>query len=185
MSNEELIKFLTEKLNAVAESLKNELLGIRTNRPSAKMIENIPVDTYGQKMTVRQLGSITIVPPREINVMVWDKEAVNLVAKAIESSPLGVSANIESNLIRINLPTLTEERKKEIIKMVKATAEEKRIKIRAARDEANKRIKDAEREKTLNEDESFKLKEKIQKEVDTVNKRIEDMTLSKIKEIEE
>lgn len=183
--NDNLVKNLRERLGALTDSLKNELLGTRANRPSPKMVENIPVDAYGQKMTVRQLGSITVVPPREIDITLWDKETVNSVAKAVEASPLGVAANIEGNLIRINLPALTEERKKEIIKMVKAAAEEQRIKMRAARDETNKKIKDAERDKKMNEDEAFKLKAKIQKEIDDANKKIEEMLLSKIKEIEE
>ncbi|KKU15168.1 MAG: Ribosome-recycling factor [Parcubacteria group bacterium GW2011_GWB1_45_9] len=176
---------MVDDLSKIVESLRNELIGTRGNRPSPKMIENIPVDAYGQKMTVKQLGSITIVPPREIDITVWDKEAVNFVAKAVEASPLGVTANVEGNLIRLNLPTLTEERKKEIIKMVKSTAEEHRIKIRAARDEANKKIKDDERDKKINEDESFKLKEKVQKSVNDANKKIEEVVLAKIKEIEE
>ena len=183
--NESLLKTLRERLTTIVDSLKNELVSTRANKPSPKMVENITVESYGQKMTVKQLGSITIVPPREIDIAMWDKETVNSVAKAIETSPLGVVANVEGNLIRINLPALTEERKKEIIKMVKAVTEEQKIKIRAARDETNKKIKDAERGKKMNEDEAFNLRTKIQKEVDDANKKIAEMLMSKIKELEE
>lgn len=184
MDKENFIKNFHEQLAASVESLKNELMTMRTNRPSPKLVEDIPVEAYGQKMTVKQLGSITIVPPREIDILVWDKNVVGAVAKAIETSPLGVTANTEGSLVRINLPTLTEERKKGMLKMMKASAEECRIKIRTARDDANKKIKGEEKEGRINEDELFKLKEKIQKEVDEANKKIEELLGNKIKEVE-
>jgi ribosome recycling factor len=182
--DENFIKTFRDHLLNVVESLKKELMAIRTSRPSPKLVEDIPVEIYDQKMAVKQLGSITIVPPREIDILVWDKTAVSAIAKAIENSSLGLTANTDGNIIRINLPILTEERKKEIIKIIKAEAEEHRIKIRSARDDANKTMKEAEKEGKINEDEFFKLKEKTQKEVDEANKKIEELVENKIKEVE-
>ncbi|MBI4119224.1 MAG: ribosome recycling factor [Parcubacteria group bacterium] len=185
MNKEEFIKTFQARLDSTVNSFKEEMLSLRTGRPTPKLVENITVEAYNQKMTVKQLGSITVVPPREIDIMLWDAAVVNAVAKAIETSPLGVTANVEGNVIRINLPVLTEERKKELIKLTKAGAEEQRIKIRSARDDANKKIKEAERTKEMNEDEVFGLKEKVQKAVDAANAKIEEIISNKAKEIEE
>lgn len=176
--NDEL-RDLEQKTQAIFESLRQELFGIRTNRPTTKLVEDIKVDYFGQQLPIKQLGSISIAPPREIDISVWDKNAVAPAVKAIETSGLGVSASPDGNLIRINLPPLTDERRKELTKLVKNMAEQSRIKIRALRDEANKKIKD------LPEDEHFKLKNKIQEAVDKANKEIENLLDSKLKEINE
>jgi len=184
MDTIQLVKNLELKLLTRIDNLKDELMSIRTNRPSSKLVEKIQVDAYGQKMTVAQLSTITVVPPREINIMVWDMEVLKSVAKAIESSPLGVNPSIDGALIRINLPSLTEERKKELIKVVRSIVEESKIRVRSHRDDANKKIKDASHDKTINEDQVFKTKEKIQKIIDDMNNNIDNLLEQKIKEIE-
>lgn len=176
---------LDQKLTSIAASFKDELSGIRTNRPTPKLVENIKVEAYGQHMTVKQVGAISIMPPREIDISVWDKDVVNVVAKAIEGSGLGVTANVDGTLIRINLPILTDERRKELEKLIRSMAEEARIKIRHARDEANKDIERDFKDKKISEDKKFKGKEKVQKAVDEANKKIEDALESKLKEISE
>ena len=149
------------------------------------MVEDIKVEAYGQTMPIKALGSISVVPPREIQISLWDKEVVNAVAKAIETSSLNVPANTDGNLIRINLPTLTDERKKEFEKVIRKMTEETRIKVRAARDEANKEIKKLEEGKKLSEDAAFKKKEEVQKIIDKVNGEIENLLENKVKEIME
>lgn len=176
---EEIIKELEQKTQSTFEALKQELTGIRSNRPTARLVEDIKVDYYGQQLPIKQLGSISIVPPREIDISLWDKNAIQPVVKAIETSNLGVTASPDGNLIRINLPPLTDERRKELNKLVKNIVEQTRIKIRALRDEANKKIKD------LPEDAMFKAKEKIQKAVDKANDRIEELLENKLAEINE
>ncbi|MEK7590260.1 MAG: ribosome recycling factor [Patescibacteria group bacterium] len=176
---EEIIKDLEQKTKTIFDALRQEIVSIRTNRPTAKLVEDIKADYFGQQMSIKQLASISIVPPREIDISVWDKNALAPIVKAIESSNLGVTANTDGNLIRINLPPLTDERRKELIKLIKGIVEQSRIKIRAMRDEANKKTKDAP------EDQKFKLKEKIQDIVDKTNKEIEALLAAKIKEIEE
>ena len=158
---------------------------LRSNRPSPKMVEDIKVDYYGQLMPIKQLGSISIVPPREIDISVWDGGAVNAVAKAIETSSLQLTANIDGNLIRINLPTLTDERRKELDKAIRKMAEEVRIRIRGSRDEINKEIKRLEDAGSLSEDIAFKKKEEAQRFVDKFNNEIELLLANKLREISE
>ena len=107
---DQLIKEFEKNLRAAVDYLKNELSGVRTNRPSPKLVDNLKVRYMDQEFTVQQLGAISILPPREIDINVWDKESVNAVVKAIETSGMGLTANPDGNLIRINLPTLTDER---------------------------------------------------------------------------
>ena len=177
------LKQLESKLKSVVESLKTEFQTIRSGRPSPRMVEDILVEAYGQQMPVKALGSISIVPPREIQISVWDQAAVNAVAKAIEKSSLNVAANTDGKLIRINLPQLTDERKKELEKVVRKMAEETRIKIRGARDEANKEIKSLETDKKLSEDAAFKMKEEVQKLVDKINKEVETLLENKLSDL--
>ena len=179
----DFVKELEQKLKVIVDSFKQELLGIRTNRPSAKLVEDIRVDYAGQSLMIKQLGSISIVPPKEIDINVWDSSAVASVAKALESSKLGFSANIDGNLIRINLPSLTQERRDELAKLVKSIAEQNRIKIRAGRDDANKKIEQVFKAKTISEDQKFKDRKKIQEAVDKANNEIENLLTGKVQEI--
>lgn len=181
----EKLKDLDKKATETLQYLKSQLGAIRGGRPSPMLVEDILIDYFGQKMPLKQLGSISIMPPREIQISFWDKQAVAVAAKAIESSNLRVSANIDGNLIRINLPPLSSERRQELIKVVKREVEETRIRIRHLRDEENKKINVQEQGGEISEDEKFKLKDGAQKIIDKVNKDIETMMENKIKEIEE
>ncbi|MDD5431092.1 MAG: ribosome recycling factor [Candidatus Pacebacteria bacterium] len=177
------VKELESKLRALVDGLKTEFQSVRGGRPSPIMVENIMVEVYGQNMPVKALGSISIVPPKEIDISVWDKSSVNAVAKAIENSNLKVTANTEGNLIRINMPSLTDERKKEFEKTVKKMTEEVKIRIRGMRDEINREIKAAEDGGALSEDMAFRKKEEVQKVVDKINKDIETVLENKIQDI--
>ncbi len=177
------IKNLEQRLRAALDNLKNEFQTIRSGRPSPRMVEDIKVEIYGQIMPVKALGSISVVPPREIDIMLWDKSGVAAVGKAIEEA-LKVTANTDGALIRINLPSLTDERKKEFEKLVRKIAEETRIRVRGIREDANKEVK-AEEATGLSEDAAFKKKEYIQKAVDAANKEIEYLLENKIREIME
>ena len=130
----DILKESENKIKGFVDALKQQLLGMRSNRPSPKMVEDILVEAYGQRMTIKQLGAISVLPPAQIQIAVWDKGIISAVAKAVESSDLRVSANIEGNVIRINLPPLSDERRKELIKVVKKEVEETKIKIRSSRD---------------------------------------------------
>jgi len=180
-----MIQSLEIKIKESLEYLKSQFAAVRGGRPSPKLVEDISIDYFGQRMPIKQAGSISVNPPREILISVWDRQAVSIVAKAIESSNLNVSANTDGNLIRINLPPLSAERRQELAKVVKKESEEARIKIRSLRDEVNKKIRQREENGEITEDQELKLKEQIQKSIDKANKDIEEMLEKKIKEIEE
>lgn len=169
----------------VIDEFKKEASGVRANRPSAALIEEIKVMYYGTPTPLKHVGTISVLPPRELQVQFWDKEAVAPSAKAIETSALGLTPNVEGNTIRIFLPELSAERRDELAKYVKKISEEYRITIRHHRDDANKKVQIEEEEGNIGEDMKFRLKEEIQKKTEEVNKQIEEIVQAKIKEIEE
>jgi len=179
----EILEKFKKETVLLVESFKKEIMAVRGNRPSPVLVENLKVDYFGQSLLVKQLGSISIAPPREIDIGVWDKNAIPAVVKAVETA--GFSANYEDKLIRIHLPPLNEERRQEMVKIVKKTGEGFRIQLRNHRDETNKEVARSFEAKELNEDQKFKLKENIQKNVDFVNQEIENILAKKIKELEE
>lgn len=182
---EEVIKAFEAQVKEVVLKVKQDFSGVRTNRPTTKLVEDIQVEYYGQLLPVKQLGSIAIIPPREIAVTLWDKAAVGAAEKAIRESNLGLSPSTDGTTIRLTLPPLTDERRAELLKLVKQQAEEGRIRIRSHRDEANKKITQAENEKKISEDQKFSQKERVQKAVDLSNAEIEKLLLEKGKEISE
>lgn len=181
----DLLKNLELKIAEAIKHFKEQLSTIRGGRPSSKLVEDILVEYFGQKLSIKQLGSISIVPPREIQISVWDKNAASAVLKAIEASNLNISANLEGNLIRINLPPLSGERRQELIKIAGKEAEEAKIKVRGIRDEINKEINHQFDDKKISEDDKFKFKEKVQESIDKTNEEIEKILENKIREIEE
>lgn len=181
----DILKNLEQKTSEAIKYFKNQLLGIRGGRPNSKLVEDILVEYFGQKLPIKQLGSISIILPREIQISVWDKNSALLVSKAIEASNLNIGINLEGNLIRINLPSLSGERRQELIKIAKKETEEAKIEIRGIRDEINKEINSQFEKKEIGEDEKFKLKEHVQKDIDKANETIENILNNKIIEIEE
>lgn len=179
------LKSFEVELEGIAARLKDEFLSIRTNKPTTKLVEDIKANCYGEELPIKSFGTVGIAPPRDIVISVWDKGAVSAISKAIEAAQIGMTPNVDGNTIRLTLPPLTDERKNDLVKIVKKTAEEYRIRVRQTRDEIMKKIRGAEDAKTISESESFKLKERAQKAVDKTNEAIEKMLLLKIKEIEE
>ena len=172
------LKEFQNQLNTLLSFFKEEVSVLRTNRPSPKIIENIYVNYMEQNMQIKQLGSISVEMPRDIIVTLWDKSLIPVVVKAIETANLGLSVSAGENMVRAKLPELTTERRDEIIKLVKATAEETRIKMRRQRDDVNKSIS-AEVDKDL----KFKLKEDLQKKVDQFNDGMDKLIENKVKEL--
>lgn len=182
--HQSLIEF-KEATKKIIEDFKKEISGVRANRPSAALIEEIKVIYYGNPTPLKHVGIISVLPPRELQVQFWDKEAIAPSAKAIESSSLGLTPNIEGNTIRIFLPELSSERRDELAKYAKKISEEYRISLRLARDGANKDAQTSFDDKEIGEDMKFKLKEEIQKQTEETNKLIEEVLSRKIAEIQE
>lgn len=180
-----MIEEFKKQAEEVVQTFKKEIAGIRTNRPSPGLLEDIKVSYYGQFVPIKHVGSVGVTPPRELHVQVWDLSAVALVSKAIESSQLGLSPQVEGNIVRVFLPELSKERRDEFIKHVKKISEQYRIEVRHARDEANKDVERRLNEKEITEDEKFKEREDIQKITEKVNGEIEELLDEKIKEIQE
>jgi len=175
---DDILKQLDQDIQTVLADLRQELAGLRTGRASTILVENIVVDSYGSKLPIKQLSSISVVPPKEITISVWDQSIINTVAKAIETSNLGITPQVDGNVIHINLPPLTQERRLELIKLAGKVCEEQKIRLRSSRDEANKKAKEL-----AVEDERFTTKDKVQESIDEANKEIENLLKSKTEEI--
>ncbi|MCL4406461.1 MAG: ribosome-recycling factor [Patescibacteria group bacterium] len=170
--------FETASKNILA-FLKGEMQKIRSNRPSPGLVEDVKVDAYGQVMTVNQLATINVVPPRELIISPWDKSILPAIEKAVSQNNSGLSISADGNIIRVSLPSLTTERRDELAKMVKALVEENRIKMRLERDKVQKIIN------TLPEDQKFKQKDELQKKVDRFNEEADQLTAEKLRELNE
>jgi ribosome recycling factor len=179
------IKELETALRAVTEKFKAEVQSVRSNRPSPEMVENLTANAYDQSLPIKQLGSLSVVPPREIHITAWDKAAVGPITKAIEEARLGLSVSSEGNIVKASLSALSNERREELMKTVKKTGEEARIQIRGRREDTIKKLKNAEGAGEINEDQVFKGKEKVQKAVDAANATIEQMVEKKLVELGE
>ena len=165
--------------------LTQEMSGIRTNRPSPALVEDIKVDYFGEMLPIKQLGSIGINPPREMTITAWDTNAAPAIGKAIQNSSLALTPTVDGGVVRFQLPPLSAERREELGKLIKAIAEKIRIRLRTTRDDVNKQIASAFDAKTLSEDEKFKAKKKVQEVMDATNEAIEAMIGRKVKEIQE
>ncbi len=183
--SEQITKDLEVALAGVTTKLKQDFGQIRGNRPSPDMIQDIKLNLYEQQLSIRELGSLTILPPRTIQITVWDPGAIGAIMKAIDDAHLGLSTNNDGNNIRATLSPLGDERRDEMSKLVKKISEAARIQIRARREDAVKRLKDSENKKEITEDDSFKGKEKIQKATDKANGEVEAMVNGKLNELGE
>src|SRR3989344_6519224 len=179
------LKDLESHLKTIVEKLREELRAVRGNRPSVDLIEDIKVNYYDEELPIKQLGSLSILPPRSIQINVWDKNAVGAVMKAIENAKRGFSVSNDGNNVIATISPLMSERREELSKLVKKTAENSRIQARARRDEIIKKLKDAESKKEATEDDVFKAKERAQKAVDGTNGQIEKMVRGKLTELAE
>ena len=172
-----------QKMNKTIEIFNKELSSLRTGRANANMLDLVKVDVYGQKMPINQLGTITTPEPRMINIQVWDLNNVNLIDSSIKKSELGLNPQIDGQLIRLPIPDLSEERRKEMKKMVKSMGEKCKVSIRNIRREANDSLKNLLKKKEISEDDENKNEKEIQIITDKFIKLIDDKVSSKEKEI--
>ena len=172
-----------QKMSKTIEIFNKELGSLRTGRANASMLDLVKVDVYGQKMPINQLGTITTPEPRMINIQVWDLNNVNLIDSSIKKSELGLNPQIDGQLIRLPIPDLSEERRNEMKKMVKAMGEKCKVSIRNIRREGNDSLKNLLKKKEISEDEEKKNEKEIQVITDKFIKLIDDKVSSKEKEI--
>ena len=177
------IKSYNRKMDKTIEVFNKELNTLRTGRANSNMLDLVKVEVYGQKMPINQLGTITTPEPRTINIQVWVLNNVGLIDSAIKKSELGLNPQIDGQLIRLPIPDLSEERRNEIKKMIKAMGEKCKISIRNIRREANDELKNSLKKKDISEDEEKKFEKDVQVFTDTHIKIIDEKVVLKEKEI--
>ena len=173
----------SQKMKKTIDSFKKDLSTLRTGRANPAMLDLIRVDVYGQKMPLNQIATVTVPEPRTISIQVWDKNNVKLVDSEIQKSNLGVNPQVDGQIVRIHIPQLTEERRKELTKVLKNLGEKGKVSIRNIRRECNDNIKKLLKEKTISEDESKNHESEVQKSTDDNISLIEKILSEKEKEI--
>ena len=161
-----IIKKIEERMNLSLGSYSKELSTVRTGRANPKMLDGVRVEVYGQKMPISQLATVSIPEPQMINVQVWDKANVGAVDQAIRTSDLNLNPLVDGQLLRIAIPKLTEERRKELIKVLKTIAEKAKVAIRNIRRDSLEELKKEQKDKNLSEDDLKKNSNEVQKITD-------------------
>lgn len=174
---------LKTKVKETEDWMKKEYTGIRTGMASHQLLDSVMVESYGQKMPINQVGSVSIADPKSLLVSPWDATQVKAVEKAITVANLGVSLKTDEKSVRVFFPDLTSERREMLMKVAKEKLEQAKITIRNTREEVVKDIEAKEKEGGMSEDEKFRFKAEMQKLVDAGNKSLEDIFAKKEKEI--
>lgn len=185
MMTNEIIMEMAEKMENSLEAFKQELTKIRTGRASLSLLDGIKVDAYGSSLPLNQVATLTIPESRQIVIQPWDPQVMSSIEKAILKSELGLTPMNDGKVIRINIPQLTEERRREFVKMVKKIAEEYRVAVRNHRRDAIDAFKKQKKNKDISEDDQFKLQDEAQKETDTYIAKIDEVAADKENELME
>ena len=167
----------------VIEFFKSELSGLRTGRANAAIVEDIPVEAYGGTMTVKGVGSVLVPDSKTIMIEPWDKTLLKDIEKAIRQAPIGISPVVDGSRVRITLPPLTEDGRKELVKIVGKKAEEAHIGIRGVREKVKETIVKMEKDKEISEDERFRLQEALDATVRGMNEKIKVLAEEKEQEV--
>ena len=165
------------------QAVKDDLSGIRSGKATPALLENLKVEAYGQKSPLNQLATISAPDPKSLLVQPWDKSILGDVVKAIQVADLGFNPQVEGNLIRVPVPPLSEERRKDLVKVARKISEDGKIAVRNIRRDANDNLKKAEKEKEISEDEQHKGSDKVQKLTDKYIDEIDQIASAKEKEI--
>tara|TARA_A100001015_G_C15006296_1_gene720823 strand:+ start:1562 stop:2143 length:582 start_codon:yes stop_codon:yes gene_type:complete len=176
-------KNYSSKMDKSIQSLKKDISTIRTGRANTNMLDTIKIDVYGQSMPIEQLATTSVPEARLISIQVWDKGNVALIESAIQKSELGINPQIDGQIIRLRIPDLTEERRKDLIKVLKNMGEKSKISIRNIRREANEDLKKKLKDKIISEDDNKNFEKNIQKLTDSNIEIIEKVIDEKEKEI--
>jgi len=154
------------KMTKALEALKNNFIKVRTGRAHAGMLDSVHVDYYGAMTPINGVASVTLLDARTIGVQPYEKKMIQVIEKAIREADLGLNPSVNSDVIRVPMPMMSEERRKELVKLVKGEAEDARVAIRNVRRDANNALKDALKAKTISEDEERRAQDEIQKLTD-------------------
>lgn len=179
----EIINKIKPDLDKALEYFKGELSKVRVGRANPAMVEDIEINCYDQSMPLKQLANISTPQAQSIIIQPWDKHVLENIEKGISASSLGLTPIVDGEVIRVNVPPLSEERRKEMTKNINDKAEETRISIRHKREEAWKEIQELEKNGEIREDDKFKGKDELQKVINEYNDKVEEMKSKKESEI--
>ena len=183
MSSEFNEKNFSNKMDKSIQSLKKDISTLRTGRANVNMLDMIKIDVYGQLMPIEQLATVSVPEARMISIQVWDKANISIIESAIQKSDLGINPQVDGQIIRLRIPDLTEERRKELIKVLKNMGEKGKVAIRNIRREANEDLKKKLKDKIISEDNSKNFEKNIQKLTDSNIENIDKILSDKEKEI--
>jgi ribosome recycling factor len=171
------------RMEGAVEALRGEFNTVRTGRASTALLDRVHVDYYGTKTPLKQLANLATPDSRTISITVYDKGAVNAVVRAIQESDLALTPNIDGSVVRLNIPTLTTERRKDLVKLVKNMAEDSRIAVRNVRRDIIQDLKDLKKEGEISEDDGRRAEEEVQKLTDGFIEKINNVLQQKEEEI--
>ena len=177
------LKTFRDRMDKAVSALKDEFGGLRTGRASASLLDPVQVEAYGSTSPLNAVAAISVPEPRMITVNVWDRGVVVAVEKAIRSAGLGLNPVVDGQTLRIPIPPLTEERRKDLAKLAGKYAEQQRIAVRNVRRDANDELKKAEKAGEISQDEQKKMEAEVQKDTDAAIKRIDEALKTKEQEI--
>jgi ribosome recycling factor len=179
----EIMKEMKRKMDRALEVLGQDFSRVRTGRASVALLEGIKIDAYGTAMPISQVASLAAPEPRLLTVQPWDTGLMSDLEKAILRSDLGLTPSNDGKIIRIPIPPLTTERRKELVKSVKKMTEESKVVLRNLRRDANEQLKELKKDKQISEDEAFKAQDEVQKVTDDYIKKLDGLAVEKEKEI--
>ena len=182
---EAFIAEVKSKMEKSIEALRKDLSRIRTGRASLTLLDGIRVNYYGVPTPLSQVATLSIPESRSISIQPWDSKTIGEIEKAIQKSDLGLTPFSDGKIVRINIPPLNEERRKELVKVIKRMEEEGKVAMRNIRRDANEQLKTAKKDKDLSEDDQFKNQEEVQKFMDKSIEKAEEVVKAKEKEIME
>lgn len=171
------------KMDKSIEALRKDMGRVRTGRASLNLLDGVRVNYYGVPTPLAQVASLSVLESRTISIQPWDSKIIGEIDKAIQKSDLGLTPLSDGKTVRINIPPLTEERRKELVKVIKRMEEECKVAMRNIRREANEQLKTAKKDKALSEDDQFKYQEEVQKLMDKSIEKTEEVVKAKEKEI--
>jgi len=183
MSADAVLKSLKEENSKTVENLKRDLARVRAGKATPALLEGVKVSYYGQSSPLNQIGNVSTPDARTIVIAPWDASILGEIEKAINQSDLGLNPQNDGKIIRLSIPALTEERRKDLVKQVNKMAEESKVSTRQHRQKANEAIKALEKGKSLSEDDSKRHMETVQKSTDEATKNIDEIVTKKTQEI--
>lgn len=181
----ELLKDAEHRMTKAVEAAQHDFTTLRTGRANPVLLDGIQVDYYGSKMPLNQLAGVSAPEPRLLVIAPWDKGAIAPIEKAIMNSELGMTPQSDGSVIRLQVPYLTEERRKELIKVLHKKTEDHKIAVRNVRRDVNERLKDLEKKHEISEDENKRAQDQVQKFTDKYIERIDDLAKTKQTELME